>query len=427
MQKNKGRKKRKVIIIVAVLVLVLFSVLAALGVFSSDNVQEVQYQFPEKRTIIKTISANGRIQPVLEVKISPEVSGEIIELPVVEGQQVKKGELLCRIRPDTYVSMQDRAAASLNSSATDVERASNQLKQAKASYERAKLLHEKKALSDADFEKAQTEYDNARSMLSASEFSVASARATLKEANENLHKTAIYAPVEARVSRLSVELGERVVGTAQMAGTELMRLANLDMMEARVDVSESDIIHVSMHDTAIVHVDAYPDTTFRGVVTLIATTANSTTSSDQVTNFEVRILLLKESYSYLLAEGVQTPFRPGMSVSVDIQTRREENVLSLPIEAVTTRGDSLGNEPASKAIEENRKPVEMIFVARGDSAFALPVQTGIQDSRYIHIKTAVDDSARVIVAPYSAISRDLRNKAKVKAVRQENGQNVISQ
>ena len=418
MQKNKTHKRRNAIIIIAVSLLVIVSALAAGGAFSDQSMQEVQYQYPERRTIIKTISANGRIQPVLEVKISPEVSGEIIELPVVEGQQIKKGDLLCRIRPDTYVSMHDRAAASLSSTSTDVERARNQLKQATASYERARLLHEKKALSDADFEKAQTEYDNARSMLSASEFSVASARATLKEANENLQKTTIYAPVDARVSRLSVELGERVVGTAQMAGTELMRLANLNIMEARVEVSESDIVNVSMNDTAIVHVDAYPDTTFRGVVTLIATTANSTTSSDQVTNFEVRILLLKESYAYLLEAGSQTPFRPGMSVSVDIRTRREDNVLSLPIEAVTTRGDSLGNEPASKALEENRKPIEMVFVARGDSAYAVPVQTGIQDSRYIHIKTQLEDSARVIVAPYSAVSRDLRNQASVKAVRQ---------
>ncbi len=418
MQKSKTHKRRNAIIIIAVSLLVIVSALAAGGAFSDQSMQEVQYQYPERRTIIKTISANGRIQPVLEVKISPEVSGEIIELPVVEGQQIKKGDLLCRIRPDTYVSMHDRAAASLSSTSTDVERARNQLKQATASYERARLLHEKKALSDADFEKAQTEYDNARSMLSASEFSVASARATLKEANENLQKTTIYAPVDARVSRLSVELGERVVGTAQMAGTELMRLANLNIMEARVEVSESDIVNVSMNDTAIVHVDAYPDTTFRGVVTLIATTANSTTSSDQVTNFEVRILLLKESYAYLLEAGSQTPFRPGMSVSVDIRTRREDNVLSLPIEAVTTRGDSLGNEPASKALEENRKPIEMVFVARGDSAYAVPVQTGIQDSRYIHIKTQLEDSARVIVAPYSAVSRDLRNQASVKAVRQ---------
>ncbi len=189
MQKSKKGKRRNIIIAVSLGIVAIVGAMAAGGAFSDQDTQEVQYQFPERRTIIKTISANGRIQPVLEVKISPEVSGEIIELPVVEGQQVKKGDLLCRIRPDTYVSMQDRAAASLNSTTTDVERARNQLKQAKASYERAKQLHEKKALSDADFEKAQTEYDNAQSMLSASEFSVASARATLKEANENLQKT----------------------------------------------------------------------------------------------------------------------------------------------------------------------------------------------------------------------------------------------
>ena len=419
MPKKKNKKQRYFIWISLAAIALLVIILVAGRLFNDPNLLHVDYIHPEKRTIIKTITANGRIQPVLEVKISPEVSGEIIDLPVVEGQAVKKGDLLCRIRPDTYMSMQDRATASLNSSNTRVEQAINQLNQSKANYDRAKLLHDKKAISDADFEKAQTEYNNAVSEVSSSEFSVASARATLKEANENLQKTTIYAPVDARVSRLSVELGERVVGTAQMAGTELMRLANLNLMEARVEVSEADIVNVSMHDTAIVYVDAYPDTTFRGVVTLIATTANTTTSSDQVTNFEVRILILKDSYAYLITDTNQTPFKPGMSVSVDIQTQRELNALSVPIEAVTTRGDSLGTQPASVALEENRKPIEMIFVARGDSAYAIPVQTGIQDSKYIHLKTPIDDSARVIVAPYSAVSRDLKNRSKIRAKRQE--------
>ncbi len=419
MPKKKNKKQRYFIWISLAAIALLVIILVAGRLFNDPNLLHVDYIHPEKRTIIKTITANGRIQPVLEVKISPEVSGEIIDLPVVEGQAVKKGDLLCRIRPDTYMSMQDRATASLNSSNTRVEQAINQLNQSKSNYDRAKLLHDKKAISDADFEKAQTEYNNAVSEVSSSEFSVASARATLKEANENLQKTTIYAPVDARVSRLSVELGERVVGTAQMAGTELMRLANLNLMEARVEVSEADIVNVSMHDTAIVYVDAYPDTTFRGVVTLIATTANTTTSSDQVTNFEVRILILKDSYAYLITDTNQTPFKPGMSVSVDIQTQRELNALSVPIEAVTTRGDSLGTQPASVALEENRKPIEMIFVARGDSAYAIPVQTGIQDSKYIHLKTPIDDSARVIVAPYSAVSRDLKNRSKIRAKRQE--------
>ena len=419
MPKKKNKKQRYFIWISLAAIALLVIILVAGRLFNDPNLLHVDYIHPEKRTIIKTITANGRIQPVLEVKISPEVSGEIIDLPVVEGQAVKKGDLLCKIRPDTYMSMQDRATASLNSSNTRVEQAINQLNQSKANYDRAKLLHDKKAISDADFEKAQTEYNNAVSEVSSSEFSVASARATLKEANENLQKTTIYAPVDARVSRLSVELGERVVGTAQMAGTELMRLANLNLMEARVEVSEADIVNVSMHDTAIVYVDAYPDTTFRGVVTLIATTANTTTSSDQVTNFEVRILILKDSYAYLITDTNQTPFKPGMSVSVDIQTQRELNALSVPIEAVTTRGDSLGTQPASVALEENRKPIEMIFVARGDSAYAIPVQTGIQDSKYIHLKTPIDDSARVIVAPYSAVSRDLKNRSKIRAKRQE--------
>ena len=418
MAKKKHTKRNIIIILITALVVIVGTMWAG-GAFSDNETQEVQYVYPDKRTIIKTITANGRIQPVLEVKISPEVSGEIIELPVIEGQQVKKGDLLCRIRPDTYVSMQDRATASLNSTSMRVQQANYQLQQSKANYERAKLLHEKKAISDADFEKAETDYNNALSEVSSSEFSVASARATLKEANENLQKTTLYAPIDASISRLSVELGERVVGTAQMAGTELLRLANLNFMEARVEVSESDIVSVNMADTAIIHVDAYPDTTFKGIVTLIATTANETKSTDQVTNFEVRILILKESYEFLLTNNLQTPFKPGMSVSVDIQTKRIDNALSVPIEAVTTRGDSLGKTPASSALEASRRPIEMLFVARGDSAYALPVQTGIQDAKYIHIKTPLDDSARVIVAPYSAVSRQLQNQSKIRATRQE--------
>lgn len=402
------KKKSWVIIGISVGVLV---VLIAVSKILSGNKRRkgasVEYVIPQRRTIVQTITANGRIRPEVVVKISPEVSGEITELPVVEGQSVKKGDLLCRIKPDSYISYRERAGASVQSARAQAAQANANYLQQKLNFERMEKLYKDSAVSSADFERARTEFQVAESQLKGARYSVASAEASLREADQNLLKTTIYAPLTATVSRLSVELGERVVGTAQMAGTELMRLANMERMEAWVEVSESDIVGVHLADTAVVHIDSYPDTTFRGLVTHIANTAIDAASKDQVTSFEVRIRLLPESYSYLVKGAGDSPFKPGMSVSVDIQTQRADSTLAVPIECVTLWR---GNDKNKKLQRQ-----EVVFTVNNDTARMLNVRTGIQDREYIQIVEGLTDSAKVISSPYSAISKTLSNGDRVSA------------
>lgn len=402
------KKKSWVIIGISVGVLV---VLVAVSKILSGNKRRkgasVEYVIPQRRTIVQTITANGRIRPEVVVKISPEVSGEITELPVVEGQSVKKGDLLCRIKPDSYISYRERAGASVQSARAQAAQANANYLQQKLNFERMEKLYKDSAVSSADFERARTEFQVAESQLKGARYSVASAEASLREADQNLLKTTIYAPLTATVSRLSVELGERVVGTAQMAGTELMRLANMERMEAWVEVSESDIVGVHLADTAVVHIDSYPDTTFRGLVTHIANTAIDAASKDQVTSFEVRIRLLPESYSYLVKGVGDSPFKPGMSVSVDIQTQRADSALAVPIECVTLWR---GNDKNKKLQRQ-----EVVFTVNNDTARMLNVRTGIQDREYIQIVEGLKDSVKVISSPYSAISKTLANGDRVSA------------
>lgn len=402
------KKKSWVIIGISVGVLV---VLVAVSKILSGNKRRkgtsVEYVIPQRRTIVQTITANGRIRPEVVVKISPEVSGEITELPVVEGQSVKKGDLLCRIKPDSYISYRERAGASVQSARAQAAQANANYLQQKLSFERMEKLYKDSAVSSADFERARTEFQVAESQLKGARYSVASAEASLREADQNLLKTTIYAPLTATVSRLSVELGERVVGTAQMAGTELMRLANMERMEAWVEVSESDIVGVHLADTAVVHIDSYPDTTFRGLVTHIANTAIDAASKDQVTSFEVRIRLLPESYSYLVKGAGDSPFKPGMSVSVDIQTQRADSTLAVPIECVTLWRGSDKNKKLQRQ--------EVVFTVNNDTARMLNVRTGIQDREYIQIVEGLKDSVKVISSPYSAISKTLSNGDRVSA------------
>lgn len=403
------RKKRWIIIGVSCGVLIGLLVAAKMCAGNRKKSTPVEYIVPQRRTIIQTITANGRIQPEKVVKISPEVSGEIIELPVIEGQRVKKGNLLCRIKPDSYVSIKEQTAASMQAAKAQAAQANANYLQQKMNFERMQKLFNDSAISSADFERAQTELKIAENQLRGARYSVANAEASLREADQNLSKTTIYAPHDATISLLSVELGERVVGTAQMAGTELMRLANLERMEAWVEVSESDIIGVHLADTAIVHVDSYPDTTFRGVVTHIANTAIGTTSKDQVTSFEVRIRLLPESYGYLVKGVGESPFKPGMSVSVDIQSQTVHNALAVPIECVTMWREKDKEKDAKKQRQE------VVFAAYGDTAKMLAVRTGVQDKQYIQIVDGITDSTRVISSPYSAISKTLSNGDKINA------------
>lgn len=424
----KFKKLLRYLLIAAVLLIVVAVIGKKKGMFGKPETIDVLVEKPAYRTLIESISANGKIEPVIEVKISPEVSGEIIELPINEGDKVVKGKLLCRIKPDTYISIRERAEAAVNSSKARLTQVQAQLLQSELAYNRSKMLYDQKAISESEYENARTSFQVAKADVSAALFNVSSSEASLKEARENLAKTTIYAPMDGTISKLSVELGERVVGTAQMAGTEILRIADLTRMEARVSVNENDIVRVKLNDTSLIYVDAYPDQKFKGLVTQIANSASVTgISTDQVTTFEVRVLLMELSYKHLVDERKPNPFRPGMSATVDIQTTTRYNVLTVPIQAVTTRSDSASISATSevevkKGEQEllgNTKLKEVLFVAKGDTAFMVYVKSGIQDNRFIEITEGISDSIEVIVGPFSAISRRLQDGKLIKRVTQD--------
>lgn len=411
---------------------------------------EVITEKATKRNIVEIVSANGKIQPETELKITSDVSGEIVDMLVKEGDQVKKGQLLCRIKPDIYESTIERVEASVNSTKANLKTNIAQLEQAKANLSNAEATHarnkklfDQNAISQQEFDASKAQYEAAKANveglqenIKASEFNVKGMEASLKEASTNLDKTYIYAPVDGTVSKLNVEKGERVVGVTGLQGTEILRLANLNEMEVSVEVNENDIIRVHKNDTALIEVDAYMDKKFKGIVTEIANSANTTgITADQVTNFVVKIRILRESYMNLVSETNPAPFRPGMSASVDIQTKRVTNVISIPIMAVTTRNaDStkvkkmddeddydtkVTNEESEKAKEKEKTTDELkeyVFVIKDGKADMLTVKTGIQDNDYIEIVSGVSDGQEVITGPYGAVARTLRKGTKVKVV-----------
>jgi len=298
-------------------------------------------------------------------------------------------------------------------------------KQTKNAYQRSKILWEQETISQADYESALSSFEMveaelaaAKKSLEASKYSIQSAQATLSEARENLQKTTIYAPMDGTVSKLNVEIGERVVGTMQMAGTEMLRIADLNRMEVKVDVNENDIVKVNLKDTAVIEIDAYLGEKFKGVVTEIANSANvSGMATDQVTSFDVKVLLLKDSYKHLIKENNPNPFRPGMSASVDIQTKIKADILTIPIQAVTTREPSdTVEKPGVIVVDEFR---EVVFVVSGERGGLKDVQTGIQDNQYIEIIQGLTLEDEVVTAPYSAISRKLEDGIKVEVVDKE--------
>ena len=399
---GKGNSKRRYILVAAAVVII---ALVIVGKSRSGKGIPVTVKHPEIGTIVESIPANGKIQPVTEVKISPDVSGEIIKLNYQEGDTVKKGDLILQIKQDVYISARDRAEASLNAVKAQYLQQEAQLKQIELTHRRNELLYGKKTIAQADYEKSLAEYQIAQSQLKAAEYNVKSAQASLKEAEENLVKTNIYAPMSGTISKLSVEIGERVVGTTQMAGTEMLRIADLSQMEVLVDVNEIDIIRLAPKDTAIIEVDAYPGRKFKGMVTQVANSSKNsgTATADQVTNFEVKVIILPESYSDLLA-GSNIPFRPGMSASVSIQTRKKEDILMVPLQAITTRkvlADSLN------AYSETLQQVFVYDEEKG-TVDVVCVETGIQDMSNIEITKGLSQEHRIVTAPYSAISKDLK-------------------
>lgn len=411
----KNNKILKILIIIVV-VLLLFAVIGKkAGWFGKAVTVKVAIEYAEKRNITEVITANGKIQPEKEVKISPDVSGEIVEMNVKEGDPVEKGELLLRIKPDIYISQRDRALAAISSASARLAQAEAQFKQAELSFARTKQLYQEQTVSKSDFEQAEASYNVAKSEVDAAKFSVVSAQASVKEANENLVKTSIYAPMTGTVSMLLVELGERVAGTNLMAGTEIMRIADLSRMEAQVEVNENDIVRAKVGDTALIEVDAYLDQKFKGVVTEIANSAKTTgVSADQVTNFDVKIFILPESYKNLTATN-KNPFRPGMSCTVDIQTNSKRGILTVPIQAVTTRTDT--TKAVSSISSEDIRT--LVFITDGKYALARDVKTGIQDNNYIEIVSGIQDSAKVISFPFSAISKKLSDSTLIEIVKKE--------
>lgn len=400
-----------------VIVLVIFAVIGKKqGWFGKALTVKVAVENAENRVIVETITANGKIQPEKEVKISPDVSGEIVELTIKEGDHVEKGQLLLRIKPDTYVSQKERSLAAISSARARLAQSEAQFTQAELSFNRSKKLYDEQTVSKSEFEQAQASYTVAKSEVDAAKFSIVSAEASLKEANENLTKTSIYAPMSGTVSMLLIELGERVAGTNLMAGTELLRIADLSRMEAQVQVNENDIPRVKLGDTALIDVDAYLDQKFKGVVTEIANSAKTTgVSADQVTNFDVKILVLADSYKKLVDAGDKNPFRPGMSASVDIRTQSKSDILTVPIQSVTTRTDTTktSGTVSSKDIRT------IVFITDGKYALAKDVKTGIQDNSFIEILSGVAVNDQVISAPFSAISKKLSDSTLIEVVKKE--------
>jgi HlyD family secretion protein len=448
---------KKVVWIIIAGVILLVTVLLMKNC-SGDKSVSVTLEKAQKRNIIETVSANGKVQPEVELKISSDVSGEIVELFVKEGDKVKKGDLLCKINPLIYESSLSRMEATLNGSKSNLSNAKARLEQikasfvnAEASYLRNKKLFDQGAISQSDFDISKATYEGAKADVSgaqdnvdAANFNVKSTEASLKEATDNLAKTNIYSPVNGTVSKLNKEKGERVVGTAQMEGTEIMRLANLNEMEVSVDVNENDIVRVTNGDTSLIEVDAYVDRKFKGIVTEIANSANTNgVTAEQVTNFTVKIRILQESYQDLMNDKDVSPFRPGMSATVDIQTKKANGVLTVPIQSVTTRADSSALEGKGKGKNKDNdegggdivvvdekdktkedtkaliKVEECVFIMNEGKAKLVKVKTGIQDNNYIEIKDGLKEGDEVVSGPYSAISKQLKDKTAIKKVEKE--------
>ena len=412
-------KTVKIIIGVVVLMLVLLVAGSKMGWFGKKgNFKEVTVKEVALKDIVETVSATGKIQPEVEVKISSEVSGEILELPFKEGQEVKKGDLLVRVNPDLIQSALNRSQATYQNVKAGLEQAEASLKQAKADYDRNKTLFDKGVISKATWDQSIAAYETAEAAKNSAYYNVQSSAASVSEARDNLARTTIYAPMSGTISLLSVELGERVVGTQQMAGTEILRVANLNNMEVEVDVNENDIVKVNIGDSTIVEVDAYLKKEFKGIVTEIANSAADNLAADQVTNFKVKVRILEESYRDL-TEGKPenySPFRPGMTATVDIITKTRSDVIAVPISAIVIKTDtSATKKPYGKKdeIEDDEEPkneekFECVFVNENGKAKLRVVETGIQDDTNIEIISGLSENDEIIIGPYNTVSKTLK-------------------
>ncbi len=451
-QKKKSNKLLYIIIGAVAFLILLLVVGRSQGWIGKAKTIEVELAKAKKVSITEKVSASGTVQPVIEVKLAPEVSGEIIELHVEDGDSVRLGDVLVKIRPDVWRSQLERSEAALNQQRANVESSRASLSRAEATYMRAEQdykrqekLWNEKVISESDWQLAQQNFKiatndlkSAQQSLEASKFVVNSTEASVRESRENVRKTTVNAPMKGVVSKLNVKKGERVVGTAQMAGTEMMRIADLNKMEVRVNVNENDIVRVHYNDSVIIDVDAYGNTgkQFKGIVTNIANTARDKQSTDAITEFEVRILILQFSYEDLIKQGNRYPFRPGMTASVDIITTRKENVLSVPLAAVTTRNpdDDKGGKSeegnnddddkrtvtdSSKPKAEKKEDKVVVFVNENGVAKMKEVKTGISDYDNIEIISGLSDSLEVITGPFLVVSKRLKDGDKVSVKKEE--------
>lgn len=445
-QKKKSNKLVYYLIGGLIVVILLLVVGKSQGWIGKSKEIEVELVKAKKVSITEKVSASGTVQPVTEVKLAPEVSGEIIELNVEDGDSVRAGEVLVKIRPEIWLSALERSEAALNQQRANVESSRASLSRAEANfmraeqdYKRQEKLWNEKVISEADWQLSQQNYKvanndltSAKQSLEAAKYIVNSTEASVKESRENVRKTSVVAPMKGIVSKLSVKQGERVVGTATMGGTEMLRIADLNKMEVRVNVNENDIVRVHYGDTVLIDVDAYSNISkeFKGIVTNIANTAKDKLSADAITEFEVRILILQTSYQDLIKQGNKFPFRPGMTASVEIITTRKDNVLSVPLAAVTTRkpdgveeskenDNNNGGNNRKPVVTDSKKVVEkkqdkiVVFVNEEGVAKMVEVKTGISDYDNIEILSGIADSVEIVTGPFLVVSKRLKEGDKI--------------
>jgi HlyD family secretion protein len=436
--------KLKHILISVGIVLALIVVAKLTGLIGGETIEKVTVDKAGDKKVVETVTASGKIQPETEVKLSSEVSGEVTQLLVKEGDVVKKGQLLCKVRPDVLQSGYERAVASYNSQKASVAASQQQLIQtqanfanSEATYKRNVELFNKKVISASEFDAAKAAYLTAKANLASAKENVIGAKfsleqngANVKEAGANLAKTTIFSPVDGVVSKLSIELGDRILGTSQMAGTEIMRISNLTTMEVNVEVNENDINRVNVGDSASIEIDAFADKKFKGIVTEIASSSTSvgtTTSVDQVTNFSVKVRLIADSYSAVKggAKDLPSPFRPGLSATVDIESESEKS-LAVPIQAVFTGDKDKSTDPMANAGNDqnqekqktkltDKKVKQFVFLydSKTSTVKQAEVTTGIQDDQFIIIKTGLKAGQEIVSGPYSAIQNKLKEGMKV--------------
>jgi HlyD family secretion protein len=409
-----------IIVIVTILLIVLIGGKKAGWFGKSGNFKQIEVTNISLIDIVETVAATGKIQPEVEIKLSSEVSGEIIKLPIIEGQQVKKGDLLVSINPDLVQAQVNQSQASLQNIKAQLTQAEANLNNLKLNFERNKSLYEKGVISKSEWERTFTDYEVAKANVKSAYYNVQSAESSVKQSRDNLARTSIFAPRDGTISKLSVELGERVVGTAQMAGTEIVRVANLNNMEVEVDVNETDIVKVNVGDSTIVEVDAYLKREFKGIVTEIANTAENTLSVDQVTNFKVKVRILPESYKDLSADKPEnsSPFRPGMTATVDIITNKKENIIGVPISAIVIKTDTSSakrKKIVKETISSKTEKFECVFVKIGDIAKLRVITTGIQDDSNIEIISGLNEGDEVITGPYNTVTKILKSGDQVES------------